>query len=429
MAGSRRVRRRHRYLTLADLEYISDIDSGSYSNVSLYRLKNNRDKRYAVKAIEGNGNNGLICLSEFFILKNIVNSGIIGYRGYQIVNNTLYIILEKAEATLLGHCKDNFSKNGREKEIPDDLMSKWIHQIASALCILHHENIVHCDVKSDNILMFSDGNVKLSDFGMSSLDNSGPHLTNATSFRAPEIWRDMIVRKSIDMWSLGCVLYDLRYGGSPFRQAPRRDKSRRSDERRRERALDCIKRWGYIRRKMLDGTYNYHKDVASFSPRGYTPPSISSAFDPSTPLSKLILNLLNPDPAERATAVNVLDDPYLEHIQDKQIDVQYKVPPFTLDGYNEKHVEKLMNGYSSNNMTKNLATHFVKQMWTRRMEIKDNMTINELVDIGFFIAFKILRSSNIDSHRFLLSKAELSYYEKRVLTLKIPLDLLYHVKR
>mgnify|MGYP001064579758 CR=1 FL=1 len=426
---SNNKRKRSRYLTLDDLEYVSNIDSGSYSTVYLYRLKNNREKRYAVKMIKGSDTDGLICLSEFFILKNISNKNIIGYRGHQIVGNTLYIILENAETSLLRHVKDNYGMINDHRDISNKQMAKWIFEMAYAIYILHDVNIVHCDIKSDNVLVFPDGKLKIADFGMSSLDNTGPHLTNATSFRAPEIWRDMIVRKSIDMWSFGCVLYDIYFGGSPFYQRPKDNGQRYPKEQEKTRSLNCINRWDFIRNKMLRGTYSYNKDVQRYNVKSYDPPSISSSFDPTRSLEKLILKLLDPNPDTRATAYDILEDPYLKHVSMPITKVKYDIYSLVLRGYNDHEMNKIIDSYSSNVMTKKLAIHFVKQLWSRRTRIKHDITTYELADIAFFMAYKILRTSKIPENRFILPKPQLVYYEKMMLENKIVLDLFMDIER
>jgi eukaryotic-like serine/threonine-protein kinase len=98
-------------------------------------------------------------------------------------------------------------------------------QVAAALAALHEQRIIHCDVKPENILVLSDRawgtlpQVKVIDFGVSRLvdepppDSSG--IAGTPAYMAPEQWRGAPTVAS-DVYSLGCVLYELCTGEVPF---------------------------------------------------------------------------------------------------------------------------------------------------------------------------------------------------------------------
>lgn len=108
-------------------------------------------------------------------------------------------------------------------------------QVSSALCAAHNVGIVHRDVKPENIMLRRDGIVKVLDFGIAKL--ASPRTTTPTDreaqtlalvntaagmilgtapYMSPEQARGLVVDARTDIWSLGCVLYEMVTGRQPF---------------------------------------------------------------------------------------------------------------------------------------------------------------------------------------------------------------------
>lgn len=72
-------------------------------------------------------------------------------------------------------------------------------------------NIVHRDIKCANVFLTKDGVVKLGDLNVSKVANKGlMHTQTGTPYYAsPEVWKDKPYDYKSDIWSLGCVLYEM----------------------------------------------------------------------------------------------------------------------------------------------------------------------------------------------------------------------------
>jgi len=92
-------------------------------------------------------------------------------------------------------------------------------QTAAAIQFIHSLDFVHRDLKPENILIDELNNVKLCDFGWCVRIDNGPRKTfcGTYEYMAPEVVKEEEYSKSIDVWSLGVLLYEILHGYSPFR--------------------------------------------------------------------------------------------------------------------------------------------------------------------------------------------------------------------
>ncbi|KAK0743288.1 kinase-like domain-containing protein [Schizothecium vesticola] len=105
------------------------------------------------------------------------------------------------------------------KTFTEDAVRFWISELGCALKYVHAQNIVHRDVKPDNVLLDADGHVHLTDFNVASDIVPGKVLTSKSgtlAYLAPEVYAGHGYDVRADWWSLGVLFYECIYNKRPF---------------------------------------------------------------------------------------------------------------------------------------------------------------------------------------------------------------------
>lgn len=97
---------------------------------------------------------------------------------------------------------------------------KYFIQMIKGLKTLHDKNIVHRDIKCANVFLMKSGDLKLGDLNVSKVARKGELLSTQTGtpyYASPEVWKDQPYNAMSDIWSAGCVLYEMVMLNPPFK--------------------------------------------------------------------------------------------------------------------------------------------------------------------------------------------------------------------
>ncbi|CAK58779.1 unnamed protein product (macronuclear) [Paramecium tetraurelia] len=197
------------------------IGEGAYSIV--YKVKRIEDNsEYALKKVNLTNlsdKEKQNALNEVRILASIKNPYIISYKEafIDVNSNSLCIVMELADNGDLLQSIQKCAKSNTTMSENDIL--KITFQIASGLKALHDLKIFHRDLKSANVFLQSNGDVKLGDMNVSKVAKKGLLYTQTGTpyYASPEVWKDLPYDQKSDIWSLGCVTYEMAALKPPFR--------------------------------------------------------------------------------------------------------------------------------------------------------------------------------------------------------------------
>ncbi|MBT2470504.1 serine/threonine protein kinase [Streptomyces sp. ISL-66] len=124
----------------------------------------------------------------------------------------LYIVMEYIQGkSLASHLKEG-------PTLPIERTVRWTREMCEGLHAAHLRKVLHHDIKPDNIMITNGGEVKIVDFGLASFaDVTQSHTGVGTAlYKAPERWRGIPGSVRSDVYSVGCVLYEMLAGRPPF---------------------------------------------------------------------------------------------------------------------------------------------------------------------------------------------------------------------
>ncbi|PHJ21990.1 camk camkl protein kinase, partial [Cystoisospora suis] len=188
-----------------------------------------------------------------------------------VIDNPTYICFVMEYATH-GELRDYVSKRIKLKE---DEARHFFEQIIKGVHYCHSKNIVHRDLKLENILLNEENQCKIADFGLSHfvVDNNATVTEGGTqAYLAPEVWNGTSKHSNpfqLDVWALGVILFAMTHGRLPF-------------ERPDRSTLEKVKKEGLP----FDSTV-------------------------SPALKKTISAMLHPDPRKRIRISDLMNDPWL----------------------------------------------------------------------------------------------------------------------
>lgn len=153
--------------------------------------------------------------NEIASLSVVSHPNIVQLYDVHTASEPKYFVMEYIEGiTLKRHILD-------KSALSDDEIIFLSRQILSALSEIHKKNIVHCDIKPQNIVIVGSGDTKLMDFGISKpegqeVDESSEFALGTVHYVSPEQAEGRPLYRSSDLYSFGVMLYEMATGVLPF---------------------------------------------------------------------------------------------------------------------------------------------------------------------------------------------------------------------
>ncbi|XP_003228952.1 serine/threonine-protein kinase PAK 4 isoform X1 [Anolis carolinensis] len=211
-----------------------------------------------------------LLFNEVVIMRDYQHENVVEMYNSYLVGDELWVVMEFLEGGALTDIVTHTRMN--EEQIAAVCLS-----VLKALSVLHAQGVIHRDIKSDSILLTHDGRVKLSDFGFCAQVNKEvprrKSLVGTPYWMAPELISRLPYGPEVDIWSLGVMVIEMVDGEPPYFNEP------------------PLKAMKMIRDNLPPKLKNLHK----------VSPSLKGFLD----------RLLVRDPAQRATANELLKHPFL----------------------------------------------------------------------------------------------------------------------
>ena len=149
--------------------------------------------------------------NEVKVLKSISHESIVKYMEYFFENNEYFLIMEFCSGGDLKKAID--AQKRLAKTFSEEIVLIWFGQLISGLKYLKERKILHRDLKPNNVFLTSENKIKIGDFGLAKTLDSTYEMAEtrkgARVYMAPERHRGERYNHKADMWSLGCILYEL----------------------------------------------------------------------------------------------------------------------------------------------------------------------------------------------------------------------------
>jgi len=294
-------------------------------------------------------------MKEFSILKNLRHPNII--RLYESFESTKHIL------TVIELCTGGDLLNFvRQRKRLDEKLAKFVFKkLILGLDHCHSKGVLHRDIKLDNILLNSAGELKIGDFGVSRLVKKGELIMEqcgTPAYIAPEILRDKGYEGfSADIWSSGVALYAMLYGTVPFKANDMKD----------------------LHKLIMKAKYNLKEDI-------------------SIKARDLLTRILQRNPRKRMTIPEILEHEWMQDVDEsvslfssgekEQLNKEYnygcdriKFSDEVETLFTEHGVDSTLNELSKNNTSKSLILAPFNSSASELSEDEKDYQVKEKADI------------------------------------------------
>ncbi|XP_071349793.1 serine/threonine-protein kinase Nek4 isoform X2 [Trachinotus anak] len=192
--------------------FIRVVGKGSYGEVNLVKHKSDR-KQYVIKKLNlttSSKRERRAAEQEAQLLSELRHPNIVTYReSWEGDDRQLYIVMGFCEGGDLYHRL----KQQKGELLPERQVVEWFVQIAMALQYLHERNILHRDLKTQNIFLTKTNIIKVGDLGIARVlenqNDMASTLIGTPYYMSPELFSNKPYNHKSDVWALGCCVYEM----------------------------------------------------------------------------------------------------------------------------------------------------------------------------------------------------------------------------
>jgi len=174
----------------------------------------------AIKKMALNADSSKLIVTEICIMKTSKHPNIVEYWDSYRVGEQLWVVME----FMGGGCLTDILDQYESVELSEAQIALICKETLKALVYIHSLHRIHRDIKSDNILLGDNGEVKIADFGyaaqLTATQQKRATVVGTPYWMAPELIRGHLYGVKVDCWSTGILLMEMAEGEPPYMEYP-----------------------------------------------------------------------------------------------------------------------------------------------------------------------------------------------------------------